>query len=271
MNFKNIVLSGGSVKGFSYIGVQKSLEENDIIEKINCFVGTSIGSIFATLFSMGFTSQELEQYLHKNIEEIHDIDIDNIYNGFGIWSGKEIINIIEEIISQKYRIDITFEELYFLRNKELIICVTNLNEYKIEYLSHKTYKKMKIIDAIRFAITIPFIFTSLKYENKVFIDACVIEKMSFYNLEPNETLGIILLEDTTKKEKCEINNIEDFTKNLMICLNKNHVDKYDKKYNVVEIVCNDIDLFDFTIKTKKKIELVECGYKSLNYYLKKIK
>lgn len=271
MDVKNLVLSGGSVKGFSYIGVQKSLEEHNIIGKIERFMGTSIGAVFATLFTMGFTSEELEEHLDLNIEEINGVDIDNLYTGYGIWNGKDIMNIVEEVISKKYRKDITFGELYFLRNKELIICVTNLNEYKIEYLSYKNYKDMKIVDAIRFAITIPFIFTSLKYENKTFIDAGVIEKMSFNDFKKDETLGIILLEDISKKEQCEINTIEDFAKNLMICLNKNYVDRYDNNYNVVEIICDNIDIFDFTIKINKKWELVECGYKSLNYYLKKEK
>ena len=41
---KNLVLSGGSMKGLAYIGMIKCIEEYDIVKKIDNFVGTSIGA-----------------------------------------------------------------------------------------------------------------------------------------------------------------------------------------------------------------------------------
>lgn len=266
--YKNIVLSGGSSKGFSYIGILKSLEEHKI--KLNNFLGTSIGAIFATLFSMGFTYDELILYMNKSIEII-DINIENIFENYGICSGIEIINFVEEIIEKKYRKDITFKELNFLCNKKLIICVTDLNIHKIEYLSYVNYPDMKVVDAIRYAITIPYIFTIKKYKNKVFMDAGLIQNISFYDFNPKETLSV-LLTDKTDYEKNEIDSLENYTKNLFICLKKNYINKVDDiRFKIINIICEGIKLLDFELELEKKQYLVKNGYDSINDFLKKIK
>ena len=45
---KNLVLSGGSTKGFSYIGVIKCLDEFSLLDNLEEIVGTSIGALFST-------------------------------------------------------------------------------------------------------------------------------------------------------------------------------------------------------------------------------
>lgn len=59
-NKKNIalVLSGGGARGFSQIGVIKSLEKNDI--HFDMIVGTSIGAIIGGLYSSGYSTYELD-------------------------------------------------------------------------------------------------------------------------------------------------------------------------------------------------------------------
>ena len=52
---KNLVLSGGSMKGLAYIGMIKCIEEYDIVKKIDNFVGTSIGACVCFCLMIGFT------------------------------------------------------------------------------------------------------------------------------------------------------------------------------------------------------------------------
>ena len=53
-----LVLSGGGAKGLSHIGVIKALEDNEI--PIDYISGTSIGAIIAGLYSIGYTTDEME-------------------------------------------------------------------------------------------------------------------------------------------------------------------------------------------------------------------
>ena len=52
-----LALSGGGVRGAAHIGVIKALEENGIY--FDAIGGTSIGSIVATLYAMGYTTDEM--------------------------------------------------------------------------------------------------------------------------------------------------------------------------------------------------------------------
>ena len=58
-----LVLSGGGAKGMAHIGVLKMLEELDI--PVDYVVGTSIGSIMAGFYSLGYTADELDSLVRS--------------------------------------------------------------------------------------------------------------------------------------------------------------------------------------------------------------
>ena len=58
-----LVLSGGGAKGMAHIGVLKMLEELDI--PVDYVVGTSIGSIMAGYYSLGYTADELDSLVRS--------------------------------------------------------------------------------------------------------------------------------------------------------------------------------------------------------------
>lgn len=267
--YKNIVLSGGSSKGYSYVGVLKSLEENNLYKSLENFLGTSVGSIFATFLSMGFSYNELIKYTKKTFI-LEDINIENLLENFGVCSGIEIMNFVKDIISKKYNPSITFKELNYLKNNVLIICVTDLKKHKIKYLSYKNYPDMKIIDAIRFAITLPYIFTLQRTNNnEIFMDAALIENISFYNFKPKETLTVRLMDKNRTEDN--IDSLENFTKNIVLCLKKNYLNKINKKFKIIKICCENIDMLDFCLNEEKRKYLFDIGYNSTNDFLKKIK
>ena len=78
-----LVFSGGGIKGLSYIGCLRSLEENNVLPEIQCLVGTSAGSIFATCINIGYTSEELRDIvLNLDFNQMRDITSSNILNYF---------------------------------------------------------------------------------------------------------------------------------------------------------------------------------------------
>ena len=59
-----LVLSGGGAKGCAHIGVLKALEENNI--PIDYITGTSMGAIIGSLYSIGYTPEEIENLILSN-------------------------------------------------------------------------------------------------------------------------------------------------------------------------------------------------------------
>ena len=103
------------------------------------------------------------------------------------------------------------------------------------------------------------------------MDAALIQNISFYNFDPKETLGVMLRDKKDMAEDCKIESIEDFTKNLFLCLKKNFLNKVDEKYKLLNIVCENIDILDFSLNIEKRKYLLKIGYEMTNDFLKKTK
>ena len=92
-----LALAGGGVKGAAHIGAIKALEENGIT--IDAIAGTSIGSIVASLYAMGYSTEkmlEIFKYFAKEIMKTNARHFaGNLKNsksllGYGLLSGENI-------------------------------------------------------------------------------------------------------------------------------------------------------------------------------------
>lgn len=59
-----LVLSGGGAKGMAHIGVIRALEENGI--PIDFIAGTSMGAVIGSLYSMGYSPDEMEELISSD-------------------------------------------------------------------------------------------------------------------------------------------------------------------------------------------------------------
>ena len=101
-----LCLSGGGIKGIAHVGAIKALEEAGVT--FNYVSGTSSGSIIATLYACGFTTDEMYEIFTKYAKSIRYIDFENIKSFFkniftgkgiridGLNSGTKIKKIVEE-------------------------------------------------------------------------------------------------------------------------------------------------------------------------------
>ena len=56
-----LVLSGGGIKGYAHLGILRVLERENI--KIDYITGTSIGALIGTLYSIGYSIDDIEKVL----------------------------------------------------------------------------------------------------------------------------------------------------------------------------------------------------------------
>ncbi len=101
-----LCLSGGGTKAFAHIGALKAIDESNI--KFDYFAGTSSGSIVATLYAIGYSTDEIYDIFNKYANKINYIDFRNIL--------KVIINFFK---TGKVKIDglNSGEKIYKLMNK----------------------------------------------------------------------------------------------------------------------------------------------------------
>ena len=78
--YNKLVLSGGGINGIIFIGILKYLEEHNMINNLNVFVGTSIGSLINTLIILKYKSSEIEDFILKfNFSDIIKFNVINLF------------------------------------------------------------------------------------------------------------------------------------------------------------------------------------------------
>ena len=85
---ENIVFSGAGVKIYSFLGFIKALNEFDLLSNIKSIIGTSSGSLIATLCAINFKYNEIEEIVLKintsNFKNINPENIMSFFNDYGV-------------------------------------------------------------------------------------------------------------------------------------------------------------------------------------------
>jgi len=171
-NFKYLCLSGGGSKGIAQLGALEFLSKNGLLQQIEGYSGTSIGSVWATLLCCGYTPSEIyTQILTIDLQPSpKEIDFIGILSNYGLITFHKFNEILRNIIRKKLDFVPTFRELYKISKKELHITSLNVTQNKVVYFSHKTYPNLDVVDAIRMSCNLPWIFTKIEFEGDLYTD-----------------------------------------------------------------------------------------------------
>jgi hypothetical protein len=166
----DLFIGGGGYSGIMFIGVLEYLHENNLLDLKN-FYGCSIGSLIGVLYLSGYTPKEiLLKFLDIDLKEIVKYDFYNISNN-------HIMDdlFLETLISYVFEfndIDITLSEFSKKTKVNINIHVTNLDTNEYINFDNKNYPDIKLKDAIKASMSIPFIFKSVSIGNCEYIDGC---------------------------------------------------------------------------------------------------
>jgi NTE family protein len=285
----NLTFEGSGIRFFAYIGAIKALEENKKDASIHQLAGTSGGAIIATLFAVGYTSQELEKIAYElnfnqfNDNRWHPIKGMKMLNSqFGYHSGQQLEYWIRKLVYLKTgNGSMTFQELYEQKGKNLIIVTTDLLNNNLLICDKNKMPQMSIATAARASASIPYYYcpvtidhlgktSSLATAKYILVDGGLLLNNPiriFDTLSLNDnTLGLQLISLKTKQSKNEMDDLLDFSLSL-------YYTTIDKPMSPADqfrtILINDMGI---TPKVKgldkNKIKLlIESGYKSTKNWL----
>ena len=279
-----LIFEGGGVRALVYSGAIKRLEEENLIENIRYVSGTSSGAHTAALLSCGFTSMEL-------YEAMQNAPWDSILNGnlfsfqgfirlftqFGLSTHIQLQNYLDDLIYEKIGIrNITFQELYNLTNIHLKVGVCSLKNQDFMYIDHCNYPEMPVAVGLTASSSIPFIFTSVKWKDDIFIDGGLVGNLPITAF-PNETcLAFNLINRKTekkKRKKVHPRNLFSYLKSILIILLKNAQKIYSSKnpciqnIDFIEIYTTNIDVLNPNLPSEAIEAMIHHGYYSVDKYL----
>ena len=182
-----LVLSGGGIKGYAHLGILRVLERENI--KIDYITGTSIGALIGTLYSIGYSIDDIEKVL----------DIINVENFLETGSDTTNLPLDKKESLKKYSFYINFDnELNFSLpkglkgNRETYLVVKNLlkNYANIKNFDDfpiplriiatnlntgetKAFSKGDVSKILIASMAIPTIFEPVEIDENIYVDGLV--------------------------------------------------------------------------------------------------
>ena len=202
---KALLFSGGAEYGFAYIGVYRFLYERGMMEGVEAFYGASVGAIFATLISIGYTPRELEFLLSrldtKRLFPDTDTNVLDLLEHSGFIEPQRLYKFLHMLIDIKIRgrgdvSEATFTEHYERFKKRLVIVGTSLTLHAPVYFSAETHPTMSIITALKISTAVPFVFRPVSYEDSTYLDGSITDNfplqyaLNRYSID--DILGVFL-------------------------------------------------------------------------------
>lgn len=265
-----LCFSGGGIKGISFIGALEELIENEIIELSNIkkIVGTSVGSMIGFILSLGYDIDEIKEFILKfDFSKINSkIDVNIFLEKLGANNGEKIIFILKKMLYAKFNVDeMTFEELYNLTQKDLIIIGTNYTKGKEAIFSKDTTPTISIIKAIRISISIPLVFTPVEHNEQYYIDGAFTNNFPICHCDIERTLGFYI---KYSKENNNLNNVFDYILTFLAITTDTISEKdITNNKNIIKIDSTNSGIINFNLTIEMKTNLIELGKKSVKEFL----
>jgi len=272
------IFGGGAVRGASYVGVLKALEELKICS--STIVGSSVGAVFACLLSVGYSTEEIEEiFLQINFELFKDIHF-GFGKGFALSKGGIFLDWLRELIEKKYygeayqkgeNSPVTFADL----SRNFVVITTDLTNFKYKEFSKIETPNFEVAYAVRISSSMPGLIKPALVNGAMLVDGDLQKSVPLWRLSKNlcpdneRILEFRLEGDYEGKGQNAINFMNTVYSCVTSIATDFIIDSYGRrdKFDYIKINTGSVVVVDFNISKEKREELIEIGYQqTLNYF-----
>ena len=272
------LFGGGAIRGTAHIGVLKAFNKLGI--EPATLGGSSVGSIVAALYSVGYNYEELsEVFLSVNFELFRDISL--VFNNkFALSKGEVFLDWLRDLIERKYYGDsyikgqvkrVTFKDI----KRNLIIISTNMKTFSCKEFSTFETPDFEIAMAVRISCCMPGLMRAMTLGDELLVDGDLMKGKPMWSLSnhieqsADRILEIRLegsfsgsdqkpLEYVNGMYTCMTYSETDFIKSIY-----GNCDRYD--YLVINT--GEVIVVDFNYPPEKKQEIINEGFRqTMDYF-----
>jgi len=255
-----LALGSGSARGLAHVGVIQVLEAYGI--PIDIIAGTSIGSVVGSLYATGASIDQLEEAALSMKKSTTLFLIDPALPHSGLISGSKIVEMLNDLALE----DKTFDDL-----KIPFEAVATDVESGVEVILNQG----KVVDAVRASISIPGIFTPVKYQNYYLVDGGVVNPVPV-NVVQRMGADIIFAVSLAKLKPYttpliiskETDNPEEVEKSSILQQKIEQVKSTFESPNIFEVIVQSIDIMQAKITGQclegADVVIVPFGIKDIN-------
>lgn len=272
------IFGGGAIRGVSYAGALKALEEIGI--RPSTIAGSSVGAVFAALIAVGYSADEMRDVFMKvNFELFKDIHF-GFGNGFALSKGEIFLDWLRELIEKKFYGErykkgenppVTFADL----DANFIAITTDLTNFKYKEFSKFETPDAEIAYAVRTSSTMPGLMTPAEYNGTLLVDGDLQKSWPLWRLSKNlcldeeRVLEFRLEGDYQGKGQNPLNFMNTVYSCVTSLATDFIIDTYGNrdKFDYIKINTGSIIIVDFNISSDKREELMDLGYRqTLDYF-----
>lgn len=275
------IFTGGSIRGGAYVGALRALEQ--LQANIKCFAGSSVGSIIAVFYAVGYSTYELEEIFNEiNFDLFKDINI-SFNKEFSISKGEYFLEWLRETIEKKYYGDkyekgknepVTFSMI----KQDVIIITTDLYTTKVKTFSKKETPNFEVAKAVRISSSMPGLLKPISYNEHLLVDGDLSRSWPIWKLLPDlfdYNTRILEFRLEGSKERHKLDNTADFLNSVYTAFSNFSADcvintyKNKDKFDYIRLDAGTINITDFNLSQEKKQELYALGYRTTIDFFKK--
>ena len=191
-----IALAGGGIRGIAHVGVLKALEENGI--EIEAIGGTSVGSIIAALYAMGYKPYYIYVLFKKYARDIINIGSAPIISGIGNFVKNKKIGfsgLNDGTLLEKMHNELAerkgFKVIADIK-MPLVIPAVDIQEAKQYIFTNCAQRnnpydnfitEIEIGKAVRASSSFPAVFCPCEFKNHMFMDGGVLNNVPVEELK----------------------------------------------------------------------------------------
>jgi NTE family protein len=184
-----LVFSGGGIRGISYAYALQTFTKllRFPLENIRGAAGTSAGALYAAGICYGHsvdTLCELAATLH--VADLVDISVTSLLQQWGLDSTAKLREWIDHQLGGT---NITFAQLYERNQRELHICVTNVNTSEAEYWNHSNQPDMPIAFAVSASMCLPPVWSPVMFNGCAYVDGGITDNFPMHLYPVEHTLA----------------------------------------------------------------------------------
>lgn len=275
---KRIVFTGGGLRSLGHFGVLEVLQQRGLLKAVKEFIGVSAGALVGFCFMLGYTLEEMKQFVTEFdftiLQNAHPELVLEFLTQYGVDSGNQLEKFVISLLRVKqYPIDMTFGQWVILYPKApcLRCYATDLNTGQLREFSARQSPDISFVFALRASMSLPLYFTPVKdpETDNYLVDGGVIHNFPMNTLtekEKESALGISFL--YTKEKNVVIEDFPGFLTQLYNCSfnPRTYQVQQDNRLHCIVIPTGQMSAYNFDLTKEFREELIQLGRDAANEY-----
>jgi predicted acylesterase/phospholipase RssA len=160
---KRLVFSGGGTRCLVFLPALRILHQQKRLTNVSEWWGTSAGALLATLCSITRSVDRVSEIMETTTySKFRDVSLVNMVNFTSTWGLDDGHSMTEELtrvleLAQTGASSMTLSDISGLH-----IVVADLNIYETVVCSAKTFPTLKVVDALRASMSLPFFYRPVR-------------------------------------------------------------------------------------------------------------